>query len=84
MRERRRAQLHFALLLYHSRRWDDAWIELGLFLERHHASHAPGGGPEGAPGGREEVEAREVEQARMVLEKVRLQLGVPAVAAGDA
>lgn len=28
------AQLQFALLHYFARNWDDAWIELGLFIER--------------------------------------------------
>lgn len=51
------AQLHLALLHYFAQQWDDAWIELGLYLER------GGGGSSG-----------EDEAARVLLEKIRLQL----------
>eukprot|EP00198_Chlamydomonas_reinhardtii_P000982 XP_001690317.1 predicted protein [Chlamydomonas reinhardtii] len=35
------AQLQYGLLMYFSRRYDDAWIELSLFLERFAPSPAP-------------------------------------------
>ncbi|GLI67606.1 hypothetical protein VaNZ11_011851 [Volvox africanus] len=37
------AQLHYGLLLFFSRRYDDAWIELALYLERFTASGGAGG-----------------------------------------
>jgi hypothetical protein len=56
-------------------RYDDAWLELSLYLERTRATHGaapsaqPTGAAEGAP-----ASAALREQVELLVEKVRLQL----------
>ena len=62
-------RLHLCLVC--ARRYDDAWIDLALFLERTHQTQGspPGGVTEGAV-----VPADLREQVKLLVEKVRLQL----------
>lgn len=53
------AQLELALLQYFAGAYDDAWLELGLYLERHAAAAAQAG---------------HEDKARVLHEKIRLNL----------
>ncbi|GFH22404.1 uncharacterized protein HaLaN_19864, partial [Haematococcus lacustris] len=58
------AQLQYALLLYYNRLWNDAWVELSIWMELAAAADQPHSAQQG----------KLLEQAKLLLEKVRLQL----------
>lgn len=57
---RSEAQLQYAILLYLLRRWEDAWLELGIWVERQKALSA--------------ASSPLLPDAEILLEKTRLQL----------
>jgi hypothetical protein len=75
------ARLELGLLHYFAGRYQDAWLELGILLERARAADAdaaPGGRGGGCGGCEDAVSPEALEGARLMFEKLGLELLVAA------
>ncbi len=71
-------QLKFALLHYHARHWDDAWIELGLLIERLRQQGISSVSDSSGDVDTSHADTASIDllSAELLLEKIRLQLSV--------